>query len=436
MRSRSKFGAQTAVCALALTAASGAKATEGYFLGGYGATQTALSGAGVANPTDAMAMTLNPAGLVDVDRQFQVGASLFFPWREYDATGTAFVAPGGHGSSIPLFLIPNAAYSQPIDATSAWGVALYGNGGLNAYYRSVTNLGSACPGANGVFCAGALGVNLSQAFLEAAYSKSYGALSIGVAPVVAMQMFSAEGFGSFGALSESPANFTNNGTDTTFGVGVHAGLEWKVTPAFRIGVSGATPTWMQNFSKYSGLLPDQGSFDIPAWVDAGVAWDALPTLTLMLDYKGIFYEGVPADADPVHFSVPFGAVGSAGFGWSNVNVVALGAEWRATPQLTLRAGMEFNNNPVHPADILGGLFAPGVTTSQFSAGLSYRASPNSSIDLAGYYVPKVSISGQEVTPSGPTPFSNITASLSEAQVTIGWTYHFGSEEAAPVKAKY
>ena len=199
-------------------------------------------------------MTLNPAGLVDVDRQFQVGGSLFFPWRGYDATGTAFVAPGDHGSAIPLFLIPNAAYSQPIDATSAWGVALYGNGGLNTYYRSVTNLGPACPGANGVFCAGALGVNLSQAFLQVDYSKSYGALSIGVAPVVAMQMFSAKGFGLFGALSESPANFTNNGTDTTFGVGVHAGLEWKVTPAFRIGLAGATPTWMQNFSKYKGLF--------------------------------------------------------------------------------------------------------------------------------------------------------------------------------------
>ena len=134
--------------------------------------------------------------------------------------------------------------------------------------------------------------------------------------------------------------------------------------------------------------------------------------------------------------MPFGAVGSAGFSWSNVNVVALGAEWRATPQLTLRAGVEFNNNPVHPADILGGLLAPGVTTSQFSAGLSYRVSKNSSIDLAGYYAPKGSVSGQEVTPSGPTPGSNITASLSEAQVTIGWTYHFGAEEAPPVKATY
>src|SRR5208337_1751934 len=107
------FFAQAAVCSLALIAANGAKATEGYILGGYGATQTGLSGAGVANSTDAMSMTLNPAGLVDVDRQFNFGVSLFAPVRSYDATGTLFVAPGVQNSSIPLFILPNAAYSQP-----------------------------------------------------------------------------------------------------------------------------------------------------------------------------------------------------------------------------------------------------------------------------------------------------------------------------------
>ena len=436
MRIRSRAFAQAAVFTLALAAASGAKATEGYFLGGYGATQTSLSGAGVANPTDAMSMTLNPAGLVDVDRQFQFGVSLFFPTRGYDATGTVFVAPGDHNSSIPLFLVPNVAYSQPIDATSAWGVAMYGNGGMNTYFRSVTNFGFVCLGANGVYCAGAAGVNLSQAFVEAAYAKSYGGFSFGIAPVFAFQQFSAEGLGAFRTFSSDPSAMTNNGGNNTIGAGVHAGLEWKVTPAFRVGLSGATPTWMQNNSKYKGLFANQGNFDIPGWVDAGVAWDAMPTLTLMLDYKGIFYRGVPAVADPTNVPLPFGATNGPGFGWGNVNVAALGAEWRATPYLTLRAGVEINNNPVHGQDVTIGLLAPGVTTSQFSAGLSYRASPNSTIDLAGYYAPKVSVSGPEVTPFGPTPFSNISASLSEAQITIGWTYHFGAEEPPPVKARF
>ena len=44
MKSWSKFFAQAAVGSLALAAASGANAKEGYFLGGYGATQTAAPG--------------------------------------------------------------------------------------------------------------------------------------------------------------------------------------------------------------------------------------------------------------------------------------------------------------------------------------------------------------------------------------------------------
>ena len=436
MKYRSKLFAQSAACVFVLTAATGARATEGYFLGGYGPTQASLSGAGIANSTDAMAMTLNPAGLVDVDRQFQVGLSLFAPSRSYDASGTLFVAPGNHDSSIPYFLMPNVAYSQPIDSTSAWGVAVYGNGGMNTYYRSVTNFGFLCPGANGVYCGAATGVNLSQIYLEAAYAKSYGPLSIGIAPVFAFQQFSAEGFGAFRMYSADPANMTNNGGDNTIGVGVHAGLEWKVTPAFRVGLSGATPTWMQNMSKYKGLFADQGSFDIPGWVDAEVAWDVVPTFTLMADYRAIFYSGVPAIANPSNVMLPYGATNGPGFGWSNVNVIAVGGEWRATPQLTLRGGVEFNNNPVHGADVTLGLVAPGVTTSQFSAGLSYRVTRNSSIDLAGYYCPKGKVSGPEMTPFGPTPGSNITASLSEAQVTIGWTYHFDAEAPPPVRAKF
>ncbi len=435
MNKRSNLFAHAAACALLLAAATGARATEGYFLGGYGPTQASLSGAGVANSTDAMAMTLNPAGLVDVDRQFQIGLSLFAPSRSYDASGTLLVAPGNHDSSIPYFLMPNVAYSQPIDSTSSWGVAVYGNGGMNTYYRSVTNLGYFCPLGNGVFCGGATGVNLSQIYLEAAYAKSYGGLSIGIAPVFAFQQFSAEGFGLFAqtpGASASPYNMTNNGGDNTIGFGVHAGLEWKVTPAFRVGLSGATPTWMQNMSKYRGLFADQGSFDIPGWVDAGIAWDFAPAFTLMADYKAIFYSGVPAIANPSNVQLPYGSTNGPGFGWSNVNVIAVGGEWRATPQLTLRAGLEFNNNPVHGTDVTLGLVAPGVTTSQFSGGLSYRATKNSTIDLAGYYAPKGKVSGPEVLPPpyGVNYPSNITASLSEAQVTIGWTYHFELGAAA------
>ena len=115
-------------------------------------------------------------------------------------------------------------------------------------------------------------------------------------------------------------------------------------------------------------------------------------------------------------------------------MLALGAEWRATPVLTLRAGLEFNNNPVHGADVTLGMLAPASPRASSAGDSATACRRTSSIDLAGYYAPKGNVSGSEITPYGPTPGSNITASLSEAQVTIGWTYHFDSD--APIKAKY
>ena len=228
---------------------------------------------------------------------------------------------------------------------------------------------------------------------------------------------------------------TNNGADLSEGVGLHAGLEWRASNVFRIGLAGATPTFMTNFSKYKGLFADQGGFDIPGYVTAGVAYDVAPAVTVMADYKHIFYSGVDSVGDSSQIRLPFGSTGGPGFGWQDVDVIALGAEWRATTQLTLRAGIEFNTNPVRSSDVTLNILAPEVTTSQYSVGMSYRVSKNSSIDLAGYYAASGSVSGSEVTPAGVTPGSNIKLSLNETMVTIGWTYHFDAD-ATPVKAKY
>ena len=123
--------------ALATFAVGEAQATEGYFQYGYGARQGALAGAGVADSRDAMSLSLNPAGLVDVGRQFQIGASLFMPYRSYTATGTGFIAPGSFDSGSNYFVVPNIAYSSPIDGDSAWGLTLFGNGGMNTNWPNM-----------------------------------------------------------------------------------------------------------------------------------------------------------------------------------------------------------------------------------------------------------------------------------------------------------
>jgi long-chain fatty acid transport protein len=448
-----KFVGAAAIGFLALTslAPGEARATEGYFQYGYGARQGGLAGAGVADSRDAMSLALNPAGLVDAGYQFQGGISLFVPHRGYEATGPFFVAPGAGGSgtidsSNNYFGIPNLAYSKPIDADSAWGVAMFGNGGMNTTYENVKNgtcayLPFPNPG-NGVFCGGDAGVDMMQAFITAGYARRMGAFSFGVAPVIAIQRFKISGVGAFSPVSSDPNNLTNKGYDWSYGFGVRVGMQWKVAPNFRLGLSAQTPTWMTKFHKYSGLFAEQGGFDIPTNFTVGAAWDMTPAATLMVDYKRIFYSTIASVGNPSWMPGPqyscdpsfcFGANGGAGFGWHDVDVFKVGVEWRASPAWTLRAGYAHNTNPIKSPDVTLNILAPGVVTDHFTGGFSYKMSPNWTLDFAGAYVPRHSVSGTETLPQGfggtLNPASNIELHMSQYQLTAQLTYQFDTAVA-------
>lgn len=409
-----------------------ANATEGYFQYGYGARQGALAGAGVADSRDAMALSLNPAGLVDVGRQFQLGASLFMPFREYSATGTVLIAPGAHESGSNVFVVPNIAYSHPIDAESAWGIALFGNGGMNTDWGNVPNPNCPPPpfsAGSGIYCGGAAGVDMMQAFLAAGYARRFGAFSVGVSPVIAIQRFRGKGLSAFGAfgLSSDPAHLSNNGYDYSVGGGVRAGVQWNVASHLRIGVSGQTPIWMTKFERYSGLFANGGDFDIPANITAGLAWDMMPNLTLMVEYKRIFYGSIESIANPQASPMPPGSLGlpnGSGFGWKDVDAVKIGIEWRASPIWTWRLGYAHNSSPIKSTDVTFNILAPGVVTDHITGGFAYKITPNSTLEFAAAYVPKHRVSGIELTPFGPNPASNIEIEMHQYQFTFGWTYQF------------
>lgn len=407
-------------------ASTQAEATEGYFQPGYSGVQKSLAGTGAADAEDAMTLAINPAGLAFVGEEFEADASLFAPTRGYTAEGPGFVAPGfssgSESSGWGNFLIPGFAYSQPIDANSSWGIALYGNGGMNTSYDNVPN--SACGPFSGVFCGGEAGVNLNQMFISPGYAWRTGNMAFGIAPIFALQMFDAQGLAAFSPFSTDPNNLTNRGISYSYGGGVRLGLLWNLLPNLRLGLAGATPMWMSNFDKYKGLFADHGSFDIPASMTAGVAWDALPDWTFMLDYKRIFYSSVDAVGDSSNVPLPFGSTNGPGFGWSDVNVVSVGAEWRATPDLTLRAGYAHNNDPISSADVTINILAPGVVTDHISGGGTYKLGEHSNFDVSVMYVPSNSVSGIEVTPLGPNPGRTITLSMHQWDFTLGYRYEF------------
>lgn len=413
-------------------------ATEGYFQEGVSPAEKATGGAGVADPRDALTLANNPAGLVDVGSQANVDLTVFSPDRWYNASGTAFVAPGTYKSTGDAFFVPSLAMSHQIDGESAWGVAIYGNGGMNTGFNADTPR-AACGFGYGVFCDGRTGVDLNQAFISVGYAKRFGAFSFGVAPILAVQMFRAYGLSAFSGLSSNPSDLSGNGTSWSVGGGIRAGVEWRATPNLRFGLAGATPIWNTSFQKYSGLFANQGQFDIPGTITVGAAYDVLPMLTLLLDYKHIFYSDVPSIGNSSAYNgIPFGAAGGPGFGWSDVNVISVGGEWRMTPSLTLRAGYAHNTNPISAADVTMNILAPGIITDHVSAGASYKLTPNAALDFAAVYALRQNINGPEVLPGfGAVPGSNINIWMSQFEVTAGLTYYFDAPPApAVVASKY
>jgi long-chain fatty acid transport protein len=448
----------------AAIAATPGLAAEGIELIGYGARQKALAGADVADSKDAMSMAVNPAGIVGLDHQYQFGMTLLLPYRGYEASGPlAVLAPGYVQSGRAVFPVPNGGSIHPIDAESAWGEVSYGNGGINTAYSvhnfkppifapSLSLFGGLLkvpgplisPTLGGPFGGGFAGVDLEQQFLSLVYARKFGPVTIGFAPTLAIQMLNVQGLKTFAPYSWDPYHLSDNGYDWSFGGGFRVGLQYEIIKGLRFGLAGATPMFMTQFGKYAGAIADHGKIDVPAHVSAGLAYDVTPDLTVMVDWKHIFYSAVPSLGNPSFPIYPgvIGAFNGTGFGWRDTDAEAVGAEWRATRELTLRIGYAYSSNMIGPQDVTLNVLAPAISQHHVSGGFKYEFTKNSSIDFATVYAFKNTVSGPEATPYtafaysilGTTvpvtvppmynPGTRITAWLSGLEFSLSYTYKF------------
>lgn len=406
--------AGSAALSLALAAlAAPAHATEGYFALSYGTAQRGVAGAGVAFAQDAMSGAINPASLASVDHEFSLGAELFSPRRGYTGTGTGFVAGGEVTSGHDYFIVPNMAYNHPLANGAVLNIAVYGNGGMNTSYPDVAN--PACGnfgGGSGVFCGGKAGVDLTQLFVSATYAQRSGRFSWGISPTLAVQGFSARGLGAFGVSAE--------GLDISSGGGLRAGVQYQINEQLTLGLSGQTRFQMSKFDDYATLFEDGGAFDIPASITAGLAWKARPDLTLMLDYQRIFYNAVGAVGNATDAG-PMGAPGGAGFGWDDVNVVRLGAEWQQSPEMIWRMGYAHATNPVGPEDVGLNILAPGIVQDHLSVGGSRRVTEHDKIDFSLSYVFENKVAGDLSPMMGGC---SVELEMDQLSAAIGWTRRF------------
>lgn len=474
LKLRTSIFALAAISAASIGAAVPAAATEGYSAIGFGAREKALAGAGVADSRDATAASLNPAGLVHVGDEITMSVSAFSPRRSFstDAAG-ALIPEVDIDSDKNWFFIPNLAWSTRKFANPLFDVLAFtvvGNGGMNTSYPSFTNNSASCNFApnqdpidtpnRGTFCFGKSGINLLQMVMSVAFAKQIApGISVGVAPMMALQSFDAHGTELFRGFSQT-GNVAGNRNDWSVGGGVRAGIEIEPMKGFRIGIAGTSPIWMQDFEKYDGFFAERGGFDIPASLHAGVAVDINPALTLMFDWRYIWYSSVDSVGNPLAnlggcspfndgFANEPGCLGGsqgAGFGWDDINILKFGVEYRANDKLTLRAGYAWNEQPINKADVSFNILAPAVTQHHITGGLEYNLGNGYHLELAGMFAPTGSVTGPEFFNAAANsqggcgdggdeacfPDQHVKLEMYQYEFTVGIKYKF-DEVAAPLK---
>ncbi|MDH3559576.1 MAG: outer membrane protein transport protein [Gammaproteobacteria bacterium] len=464
-----------------LSVAGMASATTGYFGLGYGAKAMGLAGAVVSNPQDSATVAVNPAGITEVGERVDVGLRFFNPNREAVLNTSVLGAnfDVDDDSRRDLFLIPNFGFNIQLRDNLWFGFNNYGNGGMNSTYdRNLYDEAFVVLGAFGQGGAaaaaqvpegtttpglvsagqlpkasdnvGKLGVDLAQAiFAPTLALKVNNKNSLGASLLIGVQRFSARGLGNFQCFTTTVASnpgsnpscafgvadlpstkLTDNNSDWSFGAGVRIGWLGEVHPNVTLGASVSSKIYMSEFDDYAELFAEQGDFDIPANFTLGATFQATPKLKVSLDYQRILYEGVNSisNVGPVASlagptigpgSGPLGADNGLGFGWEDINIYRLAAEYDHNDQWTFRAGFSMNDQPIRDSQVLFNFLAPAVIEKHATVGFTYRPDKQSEWSFA--YMRAFS---EEVT-SSQTAFGIPGAiKMDQNSVDVGYTYKF------------
>ena len=382
-----------------------ANATNGYFSHGYGMKAKGMAGVGIALPQDSLAAATNPAGIVMVGDRMDVGVDLFRPDRNTEITSAMGPAAGTYdGNGDTNFLVPELGYNKTLGADSAFGIAVYGNGGMNTRY---TDLNTRTGG--GIFGSGDLGVDLSQLFIAPTYAMKVNAdHSVGVSLNLAYQRFKAEGLQNFGII--------NPGYDSSTGWGVRIGWTGQITPAVSLGATYQTKTQMGKLSKYAGLFAEQGGFDIPANYGVGLAFKLDDSTVLAADVQTIEYSGVKSIANSGNVSPALlGTDGGPGFGWRDMTVVKLGASHQFGGGVVVRAGFSTGKQPIPENETIFNVLAPGVVENHLTLGATWTLANSSELTVGYMHAFKKTVTGAGVT----TGF-NLDMAEDSLGVAYGW----------------
>jgi long-chain fatty acid transport protein len=167
-------------------------------------------------------------------------------------------------------------------------------------------------------------------------------------------------------------------------------------------------------------------FEWPQMVGVGMAYQVMDNLTIVADYKWINWAAVMKnftmtfEADATQSDPSAAAFGLGGQSvdaqlkqdWKDQNVIMIGAAYKVDADWTVRAGLNYANNPI-PDSYLNALF-PAIEKSHITLGAGYMISIASTVDASFVYAPEVK----------QTADSGVTSTHSQTNAQVMYSYRF------------
>jgi len=425
-----------------------ASATDGHFLHGVGAINSAMGGAGISAPESLLGtFNLNPAGLMAFDGlRMEFSMEMFQADRTVSSsapTPSGGILSGSTRSKKSFVPIPAFGASYRLRGGKvALGLSGLGAGGFGVDYPASAVPTSPTDSANPILLPQSDGfgqVYSEYSLLKIAASVGWAVIddlwlgvalnvdraSLSVIPMPAASPDVDPGTGT-GFYPSAAA------TDGAFGIGFQVGLMYTVNDIFAFGASYTSEQWFRAFEWNSTHanpnLADFGEprtfsfrLNVPAVVGGGVAVQAIPELLLTADFKYYFYKHTAGFEIPS--TGPFNLDGSlAGFGWDNIYSVAFGLKYEPADIIALYGGYNFSDNPVPDYLSMINIAAPAIVQHHISVGVGIRATSQFEITAAYYHAFRNSGTGPIYGPTGPVPDTSVTNSLQENSVLLQFSY--------------
>lgn len=396
-------------------------ATNGMDMEGYGPVASAMGGTSFAYDNGTAAMMNNPATLALMPKnssRLDLAAGYLGP-----NVSTSY---GGMDAKSLADKFYSPAFGW-VSKKGKWtyGLGIYGQGGMGTEYAGSSFMGA---GAN-LTARSELGVGrvLFPLAMEVSPNFSVGGtldivwaqmdlqMPMTGSQIGAMQSLGMAGFsgslattlGGMGTNDVAYIDFSDNnrftGKAKAAGYAGKIGITYKLTPGLTFGATYHSRTRLSDMEATeasmsvittSGTTVMDGKMTVKnfQWPDTygfGLAFQASDRLLLVSDYKRIGWKNTMQNFQMTFVDGVSGGDLNITFNqnWEDQNVFMLGASYKATRTLTLRAGVNISNNPV-PDYYMNALF-PAIEKNHVTAGFGYAFGKSSSVDFALSYAPKV-----------------------------------------------